>query len=91
MNTQVTIDSAGRIIIPKSVRDELRIEPGDALELESENMAMTLRPVRSVSPLKKERGIWVFRSGNKITADESAKFLKDIREQRNHLNRNKDK
>jgi AbrB family looped-hinge helix DNA binding protein len=33
MNTTVTIDKAGRVVIPKEIRDELRLEPGDSLAL----------------------------------------------------------
>jgi AbrB family looped-hinge helix DNA binding protein len=79
MSTKVTLDQAGRIVIPRAIRDELHIEPGDSLELESQNMALTLRPVRSESPLKQERGVWVFHSGNKLTADDTRKILKDVR------------
>jgi hypothetical protein len=46
-------------------RDELRQESGDSLALESEGESVTLRPVRSASPLRKERGVWVFHVGRK--------------------------
>ncbi len=36
MNTTVTLDKAGRVLIPKSLRDEMHLEAGDTLELESE-------------------------------------------------------
>lgn len=36
MNMTVTIDKTGRIVIPKQVRDQMRLEPGDALALDSE-------------------------------------------------------
>ena len=80
MDTKVTIDTAGRIVIPRSIRNELRIEPGDALELQSDDRAITLRPMRSTAPLKKERGVWVFRSGNKLTVEDVAKVIKNTRE-----------
>lgn len=65
MKTTVTLDKAGRVVIPKTLRDELRLEPGDSLELESEGERVTLRPVRSESPLRKERGVLAFHSGKK--------------------------
>jgi AbrB family looped-hinge helix DNA binding protein len=87
MTTQVTLDSAGRVVIPKSLRDELHLEPGDALELQSEGETVTLRAVRSSSPLRKERGVWVFRNGKKLSAFDSEKALRAIREQRDFRNR----
>jgi AbrB family looped-hinge helix DNA binding protein len=80
MNLTVTLDKAGRVVIPKTLRDELRLEPGDALELESEGERMTLRPVRSQTPLRKERGIWVFRTGRKLTSAITDKVLRESRE-----------
>ncbi len=32
MNIRLTIDKAGRIVIPKALREELNLEPGDSLE-----------------------------------------------------------
>jgi AbrB family looped-hinge helix DNA binding protein len=78
----VTLDKAGRVVIPKPLRDELRLEPGDALELESQGGSVTLRPVRSSTPLRKERGVWVFRTGRKIPASVTDRVLKESREQR---------
>ncbi|MGA3212235.1 MAG: AbrB/MazE/SpoVT family DNA-binding domain-containing protein [Terriglobales bacterium] len=87
MTTTVTLDRAGRVVIPKILRDELRLEPGDTLSLESEGERVTLLPVRSSSPLRKERGVWVFRSGRKISAAETERTLREIREQRDRSHR----
>jgi AbrB family transcriptional regulator (stage V sporulation protein T) len=80
MNTTVTIDRAGRIIVPKALRDALQLEAGDTLELESEGEHLTLRPVRSGSALRKEHGVWVFRRGGApITAEATNSVLDDVR------------
>jgi AbrB family looped-hinge helix DNA binding protein len=75
MNATVTLDKAGRVVLPKMLRDDLRLEPGDSLELESEGERVTLRPLRSQSPLRKERGVWVFHSGRKLAAAVTDKNL----------------
>ncbi len=86
MNTTVTLDKAGRVVIPKTLRDKLRLEPGDSLHLDSEGEKMILRPVSSVSPLMKERGVWVFRRGTKLPAAVTNNTLRDIREKRDRRN-----
>lgn len=84
MNTMVTIDAAGRIIIPKAIRDALRLASGDMLSLESDGESVTLRTMRPEAPLKKERGIWVFRSGRKMLAEETNRALEEVRSGRDH-------
>jgi AbrB family looped-hinge helix DNA binding protein len=60
MTTKITLDRAGRVLIPKTLRQELHLGPGDALQLDSEGEQITLRPVRPQALLKKERGVWVY-------------------------------
>lgn len=50
MNTRSIIDKAGRVVIPKPLREELHLEPGDSLEMESAGEQITLRPVRGTGP-----------------------------------------
>lgn len=40
----VPIDQAGRIVLPKNVRQELAIQPGDTFKVCIEGAAVTLRP-----------------------------------------------
>lgn len=83
MATTVTIDKAGRIIVPKALREAFHLEPGDTLELDADGERMTLQPVRSGSALRKEQGVWVFRRGGKpITAETTNAVLDDVRAQR---------
>ena len=86
MNAKVTLDKAGRVVLPKILRDALHLSPGDTLELTVEGDQMTLRPQRATSPLQKERGVWVFRSGEKLTAAETREALHKVREQRSQAN-----
>ena len=86
MHTRLTIDKAGRIVIPKPLREELRLEPGDDLELESAGEEITLRPVRGTGPLTKEQGVWVFRTGQPMPASATDEMLQQIREERDLAN-----
>lgn len=87
MSTTVTLDKAGRVVIPKTLRDELHLDPGDTLEIATEGERVTLRPLRESTPLRKEHGVWVFRSGRKLAAAETDKVLRETRERRVHDNR----
>jgi AbrB family looped-hinge helix DNA binding protein len=60
MTTKLTLDKAGRVVLPKPIRDRLQLAPGDTLHLESEGDRITLRPVRQNVMLKKELGVWVY-------------------------------
>jgi AbrB family looped-hinge helix DNA binding protein len=60
MSSKVTIDKAGRVVLPKQVRDNLRLTAGSTLELDSEGERITLRLVRPEATLRQEYGIWVF-------------------------------
>ena len=82
MNTIVTLDKAGRIVIPKTLRAELHLEPGDMLDLASAGDQFTLRPVRGQSSLRKEHGVWVFRGSKHLTAAATDGVLRSLRQAR---------
>ena len=86
MNSKVTLDQAGRVVLPKRLRDALHLSPGDTLDVTVRGDEVTLRPRRGVTPLQKERGVWVFRAGKSLTADETEEALRAIRAQRHGQN-----
>ena len=86
MRGKVTLDRAGRVVLPKTLRDELHLSPGDTLDLTVKGDEVTLRPRRSATPLQKERGVWVFRTGEPLTARETEDTLRNIRAQRQRQN-----
>lgn len=74
MTTKITLDKAGRVVLPKPVREEMQLSPGDSLQLESEGERITLRPVRPKAALQKECGVWVYQGE---PADDSIPELLD--------------
>ena len=86
MQTRLVIDKAGRVVIPKPLREYLHLEPGDSVEMESNGDQITLRPVRGKSPLTKEHGVWVFRAGQPLSASSTDEVLQTIREGRDRSN-----
>jgi AbrB family looped-hinge helix DNA binding protein len=86
MNTRLIIDKAGRVVIPKPLREELNLEPGDSLEVESAGEQITLRPVRGTGPLTKEHGVWVFHAGQPLPTSATDEMLQQVREERDLAN-----
>jgi AbrB family looped-hinge helix DNA binding protein len=82
MGLTITLDKAGRVVLPKSVRDELHLAAGDQLELTVEGERLTLEPRRAIPPLQKERGVWVFRTGEPLSAAETRETIQSIRTRR---------
>jgi AbrB family looped-hinge helix DNA binding protein len=86
MNTNLTIDKAGRIVLPKPVRDRLQIAPGDQLRIESDDDRIILRPARGAAQLRKKRGVWVYRSDEPLSASTVQETLERVRRERDQEN-----
>lgn len=82
MRTKVTLDKAGRVVLPKALRDELNLSAGDTFDVSVEGEAVTLRPRRAEARLQKKRGIWVLWTGEPVTAEETDEVLRRIRDER---------
>lgn len=86
MTNLLTVDRAGRVVLPKPVRDELQLSPGDSLELESSEDQIVLRPVRGNGPLRKKRGVWVFRTGQPLSLETVNETMAEVRRERDRDN-----
>ena len=61
MTARTKIDKAGRVVIPKAVREALQLQPGDELEAVQDGDAISLRPLIEEPVLRKaEDGMWVY-------------------------------
>jgi AbrB family looped-hinge helix DNA binding protein len=86
MNASLTVDKAGRVVLPKPVRDKLRIAPGDQLKLESDEDRIILRPARGAAQLRKKRGIWVYHSDEPLSAATVEETIERVRRERDEHN-----
>lgn len=82
MASRLTIDKAGRIILPKAVRDEMNLSAGDALDVRTQGERITLQPVRSIPAMRKERGVWVFSAGEKLSRTVVDQTVRELRDER---------
>jgi AbrB family looped-hinge helix DNA binding protein len=80
MANTVSIDKAGRIVIPKPLRDKLGLEAGDDLQIESDGDQITLRPTRPEPLMVKKLGIWVY--NGEIPDIDIVDFIDEQREKR---------
>ena len=85
MNATLSIDKAGRLVLPKPVREQLQLAAGDSLELESSEDQIVLRPVRGAGTLRKKKGIWVLRTGEPLSAGVVNATIRKIRNERGRV------
>jgi len=88
MTMRLLIDSEIRVVLPQLFRKELRLEPGDSLEMESAGEQITLRPIRESGSLSREKGVWVFHAGHPLPASATDAMLQQIRADRDLTNLN---
>ena len=84
MITTLTMDKAGRVVLPRAVREELQLAAGDALELHSSEQEIVLRPALGKVQMYKKQGVWVLRGGAPPAPDVVEKTLQRVRREREH-------
>ena len=82
MNTKLHIDQAGRVVLPKPIRERLQLEPGESLEIESFDDHIVLRPVRLHATMRKELGVLVFDTGQPISTSDVRQTIQKVRNER---------
>ncbi len=65
----ITIDRAGRVLIPKDIRDRLNLFTGAELEIELLGDGVKLCPPSQESKLVGKRGVLVFDGGSDSEVD----------------------
>ena len=65
----VTIASAGRLVVPKPLRDQFNLTPGCELEIEAAADGMTLRRVDAEPALVRKEGVLVHHGATRTTVD----------------------
>ena len=79
----VTIDKAGRLVVPKRIRDRWALRGGETLVLEDLDDRMVLRRTESDGELVERGGILTFRdSRGPVTLDETLDAIDKSREPR---------
>lgn len=58
-SSTLSIDGAGRVVLPKALRERYRLRSGSRLELIARDGHIELRPLDLTPALSRERGWWV--------------------------------
>jgi AbrB family looped-hinge helix DNA binding protein len=82
MNAKVNMDRAGRVVLPKPIRERLQLEPGESLEIESFEDHIVLRRIRQHATTRKELGVLVLDSGEPLSASDVRKTIEKVRNER---------
>jgi AbrB family looped-hinge helix DNA binding protein len=81
MNAITEIDKAGRLVVPKKMRDALHLVPGTRLTLIQKGNAIVVQTEAKPRGLYRKNGILVYDSGQAVPSD-SVDWLKADREER---------
>jgi AbrB family looped-hinge helix DNA binding protein len=77
----VKIDKAGRVILPKPLRDRLGLRAGSDLEIQETAEGVVLKPIERQPSMIKKHGLWVH-TGKVPPGFDIVQAIHDDREER---------
>ncbi len=85
MATITEIDKAGRVVVPKKLRDSLHLVPGTRLSLRQEGDRIVIEPESRPRGLYMKRGTLVYDTGPGPATDAVDEIAKDREARMKHL------
>jgi AbrB family looped-hinge helix DNA binding protein len=82
MSITVGIDLAGRILVPKKLRNALNLTPGTQLSLERFGEGLVIKPNFPDPQLVLKDRMWVMTKGPKVTEESATVMIDEQRERR---------
>jgi len=80
MKSTLTIDKAGRMVLPQRVRKQFGLHAGSTLEVEMGTDAITLYPSETKAALTKEKGLYVHEGKPDDTVLDAVERTRDDRD-----------
>jgi len=80
-----TIDNAGRVVIPKALRESAGMKPGSAVEIEYRAGKIEIEPLHQAPRLVRKSGLLIAIPSSrapKLTTGEVNRIIRDQRERR---------
>ncbi len=78
----IQIDKAGRVVLPKPLREQFNLLPGDKLRLSIEGNSFKLEPAQPGGKLVREGSVLVLTGGETLTTEEVNELIERDREGR---------
>lgn len=82
MAIKITIDKAGRLVVPHEIRTRLQIQPGDVLDIEAEDESIKVRPVREAATMVRRGWLLVAEPPTSPPALDVQEWIEKDREER---------
>ena len=79
MKKILSVDQAGRLVLPKQVRDQFGLHPGSQLELAIGRDHVELKPVETTAILRRNKKLWVHHGRAQAPLVETVARLRDER------------
>lgn len=76
---RTTIDSAGRLVVPKALRDRLGLEPGSAVDVSEYGAGLQIIPLSRTARLRAADGRLVADADTRITDEDVFGLVDDVR------------
>ncbi len=78
----VKVDQAGRIVLPKKIRDRLGLRKDSELEIKESSEGILLQPVDQKSALVRDKDGWLVHTGRPVGRMDWDRLVEDMREER---------
>jgi bifunctional DNA-binding transcriptional regulator/antitoxin component of YhaV-PrlF toxin-antitoxin module len=82
---ETIMDKAGRVELPRDLRDELGLKAGAVFRVKASARGITLKPVSGRTRLVREGNIWVLSGPFACKPEELADLPKRLREERDRM------
>jgi AbrB family looped-hinge helix DNA binding protein len=79
MSTTVSVDNAGRIVLPKALREQFNLRPGTELELTAGADHLELKPLENLPSLVRSGSLWVHQGATNVPIGDAVREMRDDR------------
>jgi len=82
MDATISLDKAGRLVVPKEMREALHLRAGEPLKIEQQDDAIVIRRESHGRGLICEEGVWVYDGGAPTNHIDVIQAIEEDRERR---------